>query len=99
MVVLDFMHCVDEGITTYILATIWWTILPHLTRVASRSQQHVRQCGLKRLKTRLSKWYSERRTDTRVPVRKLTLKKIKMRSLSEFILSDHILIHLLLLNL
>ena len=79
MVVLDYMHCVDAGITSYVLGSVWWSLLPHLTRVRHRAQSVVRHFGLQSLKARLKKWYQARRTDSRVPVNKLTLKKPKMK--------------------
>ena len=49
-VVLDWMHCVDEGISTYVLAEVWWSVLPHLTRNRHRSANVVRYFGLQVLK-------------------------------------------------
>ena len=79
-VVLDWMHCVDEGVTTYVLAEIWWSLLPHMTRIRHRSAKVVRHFGLQSLKGRLTKWYAAHKTNSRVRVHKLTLKKIKTKN-------------------
>ena len=79
MVMLDWMHCADLGIIGYELGEILWTILPRLAPVRTRYWMVNRQRGLQVLKARLARYYANNRQKTRLPLRRLTLRKIKVK--------------------
>ena len=82
MIKLDWMHVVDLGILTYVLGEAWWALLPKLApRVWGRrgGDQKRRALGLQTLKGKLREYYRLRKTDTKLPVERLTLRKVRAR--------------------
>ena len=83
MIKLDWMHVMDLGILTYVLGEAWWALLPKLAprlwvgRRVSRGRS--RNLGLHFLKDRLRKYYRDHKIDTKIPVERLTLRKIRVR--------------------
>ena len=72
MVKLDWMHCADMGVLSYELGELWWSILPDLG--ANRAE------GLDVLKTRIAAYYDVAKPASRIPLGRLTLRKIKADS-------------------
>ena len=79
MVVLDWMHDVDLGIVAYELGEVLWSILPQLGDAAASSDKARRSSGLRALKDRLKEFYEANGTESRIPVKRLTLRKIKSK--------------------
>ena len=79
MVKLDAQHALDLGTLSYELGEIWWSLLPRLASAATGGAHRDRSTGLKELQRRLKRYYSERRVDSKIPIKRLTLRKIKAR--------------------
>ena len=82
MIKLDWMHVVDLGLLTYVLGEAWWALLPKLApRVWGRQggAQKKRALGLHNLKAKLREYYRMHRTDTKIPVERLTLRKVRAK--------------------
>ena len=69
MVKLDWMHCADMGVLNYELGELWWSILPELGAN--------RLAGLDVLKVRIAAWYAATKPASRIPIGRLTLRKVK----------------------
>ena len=82
MIKLDWMHVVDLGVLTYVLGEAWWALLLKLApRVWGRrpSRAKSRALGLLALKARLHKYYTDHKIDTKIPLSRLTLRKIRVK--------------------
>lgn len=73
----DLMHAGDLGVLSYELGEVLWTILPQLGAGPGRSRGAARAAGLQVFKTRLKAFYKERRTDSRLPLKRFSLRKVK----------------------
>ena len=69
MVKLDWMHCADMGVLSYELGELWWSILPELGAN--------RLAGLEVLKVRIAAYYAATKPASRIPIGRLTLRKVK----------------------
>ncbi len=79
MVKLDWMHAADLGVLVYVIGEVWWSILPALAGGNGRSAAQKRELGLRELKGRLKAYYSEHRISNKLPLKRLTLNKIKSK--------------------
>ena len=76
MVKCDWMHAADMGILSYELGELWWSCLPELGATTARAE------GFKVLKDKLKRHYRSHprsRTMSKVPMKRLTLTKVKPR--------------------
>ncbi len=69
----------STGLVAYEIGEALWSILPDLGAVGDVSAAARRSNGLKVFKERLRTYYHENRIDARVPIGKLTLRKIKAK--------------------
>ena len=79
MVKLDWQHAQDLGTLSHEVGEVWWYLLPRLAESASGRTKSDRASGLTELKRRLQKFHKEHRVDSRIPIRRLTLGKIKAK--------------------
>ena len=79
MVTLDWMHCADLGIIPYELGEILWSLLPHLSPRHVRFRLLIRKMGLQALKVRMARYYSASKSTSRIPIRRLTSRKLKAK--------------------
>ena len=80
MLKLDWMHAADLGVLVYVLGEVFWSLLPMLAGAGGRPTIAVRERGLMELKQRLRAYYKTSRVTNRLPVKRLTLGKIKSRT-------------------
>ena len=79
MVKLDWQHAMDLGTLGYELGEAVWSLLPALALSSSHGAKRDRATGLAEFKRRLRKYYSEKRVDSRIPIRRFGLTKVKGR--------------------
>lgn len=79
MVKLDWQHAQDLGALSYEIGEAWWSLLPGLARLATAGTKQDRGTGLQELKRRLKQYYADKRVDSRIPLKRLGLRKIKAR--------------------
>ena len=73
------MRVVDLGILAYVLGEVWWAFLPKLApRVWGRpaGSQASRALGLRALQAKLREYYRTKKVESKIPVSRLTLRKI-----------------------
>ena len=71
------MHAVDSGVLIYQRAETWWSILPHLAAESDLDQGSDRLKGLKALKSRFNAYYQTHRVQSKLNLKKFSLKWIK----------------------
>ena len=76
---LDWQHAVDLGTTSYELGESIWSMLPALATSAGDGSRSDHKFGLKEFKRRLRQYYHANRTDSRLPLGRFGLTKIKGR--------------------
>jgi len=79
MVKLDWMHAADLGVLVHVIGEVWWSLLVHLAGGGARSQAVLRERGLVQLRIRLRQFYVLRKISNRLPLKRLTLRKIKVK--------------------
>lgn len=77
MVKLDWQHAFDLGTLSYELGEALWSLLPSLALRASAGSKRDRETGLLEFKKRLRLYYKRERTDSRIPIRRFGLTKVK----------------------
>ena len=78
MIKLDWMHAVDIGVLVYVLGEVWWSLLLHLgSHVGGRNLLKKRLAGVRALKARIKKHYADHHVNSRIPLRRFKLTKIK----------------------
>jgi hypothetical protein len=71
-------EAMDIGVLTYEFGEVWWSILPHLAPAGTTKAQR-RAAGLKVLKARLQEYYKTTKVSSKMPISRLTLRKIKSK--------------------
>ena len=79
MLKLDWMHAADLGVLVYVLGSVWWSLLPALASPRGRPTTAVRETGLSALKDRLKTYYRDRKVSNKLPLKRLTLGKVKAK--------------------
>ena len=69
----------DSGVLSYEFGEVWWSLLPHLADECADATGNARQRGLKALKARLVTYYKENKVDSKLPLRRLSLRSIKCK--------------------
>ena len=80
MLKLDWMHAADLGVLVCVLGEVLWSLLPVLASAGGRPTAAVRERGLIELKRRLKRYYEERKVTNRLPLKRLTLGKVKSKA-------------------
>ena len=81
MLKLDWMHAADLGVLGYVIGEIFWSLLPALAATGGRATAAVRETGLLELKRRLQRYYKSSKVSNRLPLKRLTLGKIKSQKI------------------
>ena len=79
MCCFKFAKAVDSGILSYEFGEVWWSLLPHLAAESPDLPGSWQQRGLQALKQRLHSYYRETAVDSRLPLRRLSLRTLKCK--------------------
>ena len=79
MVKLDWQQAMDLGILSYEIGEVVWSMLPSLARAATNGKKSDRETGFVEFKRRLREYYVKMRVDSKIPLKRFTLNKIKAK--------------------